>query len=252
MGTVFVARRTSDGTTGAVKVLASHLRDRDGFARFVTEARALARVRHSNVVRWLDDGLGEDVPFYVMEHVGRATLADLLDRPPGNVRRAVAIASAICDGVAAIHAAEIVHRDLKPSNVLMRTNGRVVVADFGLAMPCASVCRIVSGEVVGTPAYIAPEVIAGACVSPARAIDVYAVGVIAYELLTGHLPFLAEESGDLMLEGLLGDRPVASSLRPELPRAFDGVLATALARDPHDRFASIEELGRALRWALPT
>jgi serine/threonine-protein kinase len=131
-------------------------------------------------------------------------------------------------------------------------DGRIAIADFGLAMPCAPVCRIPSSEVVGTPAYIAPEVIAGACISPTPAIDVYAVGVIAFELLTGRLPFREEESNALMMEGLLGERPLASSIRPELPPAFDGVLASALAKDPADRLASVDELGRALRWALGT
>ncbi len=227
MARVYTARDTRSGARVALKLLPlDPVGDgRNLVERFRREARALARLRHAHIVAL--HGFGQDGAhaWIAMELVEGHSLAQEI---PATPERARAIATQICDALAYAHARGVIHRDLKPGNVLIDHEGRVKVADFGIAaaLPGTSDDTRVTleGVAIGTPAYMAPEALAGAAVSDPR-LDVYSFGVLFYELLTGHLPV-----------GLV-----------ELPGTpFDHVIARALQHDPAQRYASIEALRRDL------
>ncbi len=252
MGVVLLAEDVALDRPVAVKLMnATMLRSDGAEDRFVTEARAMAGVRHENVVQIYRLGTFEDAPFFAMEYVPGETVVDWLERhwdqggDPPAVDEALGIVDQLCRGLGAIHDAGIVHADVKPGNVLLGPAFRAAVADFGLHRPLGQ--RDASEMVVGTPAYLPPEVVTSRAPTFGPAADVYAVGVMAYEMLTGDLPFPIESVGDLFEVHLRGrDAPAASKLRGDLPLAFDGVLAKALARDPSDRYATMDALRKAL------
>jgi serine/threonine-protein kinase len=223
------------------------------FRRFVGEARAMARVRHPNVVAVYSSGDLDGWPYIAMEYVPGTDLRTELEARqrrgelPLAVDEALGLIEQVCRGVQAIHDAGAVHRDLKPGNVLLGPGLRAAVCDLGLARPHG---RVEQGEpaVVGTPAYLAPEVATATAVPPeleGRA-DVYALGVIAFELLAGRPPFVGRTAAELLTQQVYDAPPRASALRPELDPAYDDVLARALAKDPRARLASPLELRDAL------
>jgi len=254
MGVVALARDLALDRDVAVKVVGpDHLDSEPARERFLAEARAMARVRHPNVVQIHAFGRLEDgVPFFVMEYVPGVDLEHWLEQrggPPLSVGEALGIMDQACRGVTAMHEAGTAHRDLKTSNLLVGPGFRVAVADLGLA-------RLVEqgqarGEVSGTPTYMAPEVAAGMEV-PADLLpraDVYGLAVIAFELLTGRLPFESPNSLTVMQMQIAQAPPKPSEVRPDLPRAFDGPLLAALAKDPAERTGSAEALRKSLQEA---
>lgn len=222
-------------------------------AFFHEEARAMARVRHPNVVTVHAFGEHAGLPFFVMDHVdGRsvdAWLASWGDAPP-DVREAMRILRHACAGTSAIHRSRTVHRDLKPSNLLMDRDGNVAVADLGVARSFLRPddASGTPGVLVGSAAYLAPEAALGQDATLELAIrrDVYALGCIAYELLAGRPPFEAPSDMGLMAKHMLEEPPAISSRRPDLPPSFDDVLQRALTKDPWIRFGSADELWAAL------
>jgi serine/threonine-protein kinase len=220
--------------------------------RFLTEARAMARVRHPNVLPIYAFGVYEEAPYFVTEHVDGQTVESWLrERPAGtfpDLERALRILEDTCDGVAAIHAAQTVHRDLKPGNLLLDAEFRVRVADMGVADLLRRAGGSERREIVGTPEYMAPENVVQSEV-PAELVhraDVYALGCLAFELLTGTTPFRKKGTLAGMLARLLEAVPAPSSVRPGLDPAFDEVVLHALAKDPKERTPSAEALRRAL------
>jgi hypothetical protein len=235
MGTVYRARR--DGAEVAIKVL------RPGFgadraamlARFAREAEALRRLAHPRVVRFLDHGEGGDAPYIVTELVDGRDLAAVLAERRLTLAEIVELFGQMCDGVAAAHAAGIVHRDLKPANILVGTDG-VKVADFGLAQlgVDVSIPTLTRTNVaMGTFHYLAPEQCKDARAVDHRA-DVWALGVIFYEMLTGELPV-----GSFA--------PPSANGPPGCDRRVDAIVRRALAPDPAARYASVDELARDVR-----
>jgi serine/threonine-protein kinase len=184
-----------------------------------------------------------------MEFVEGETLEDFLNKrgEPPDIDVALRILDDICQGVSAIHAAGAVHRDLKPSNVLLDGQLRARVADLGLAAPYLD--GGVVKEIAGTPAYMAPEVAFEGEQSPSPLSDVYALGCMAYELLTGQLPFDAETALALMVQHATAQAPPPSSIRPSLSPMFDDVIRQALAKKPEDRTASADLFRRSLKEA---
>jgi len=207
-------------------------------SRFLTEARAMARVHHQNVLAVYGVGQHEELPYMVTEYVDGCNLEVWLEtRPNPSFREAFHILRQICLGVAAIHRAATVHRDLKPSNILISAGFRVVVADLGLArfLDTSGGDQVAMG-VVGTPTHMSPETIVGS-IEPglAEASDVYSLGVMAFQILTGELPFSNENAPRLMIRHLTQQPPKPSSVRPELSTYFDEVILTALDKSPSKR-----------------
>ncbi len=233
----------------AIKLVNSCDRSEDVRQRFVQEARAMALVNHPNVLHIHAFGEHASVPYFVMEFVDGQTVDSWLleSGGPPDLDVALRILDDVCQGVSAIHAAGAVHRDLKPSNVLLDSQLRARVADMGLAAPYLD--GGVVKEIAGTPAYMAPEVAFDGEQPASPLSDVYALGCMAYELLTGKLPFDAETALGLMVQHATAQAPLPSSVRPGLPPMFDDVILKALAKKPEDRTASADLFRRSLKEA---
>ena len=220
--------------------------------RFLIEARAMARVRHENVVEIFAFGELAQTPYFVMEYVPGTNVANWLDdgiledRLP-SIDEALGYLDQVCRGVGAIHTAGAVHGDLKPSNLLIGPASRVAVADMGLSRLFDLKGRLGDHPMAGTPAYMSPEF---ARTDLSRGLvqrgDVYALGVIAYEMLTGRQPFEIESTADMIAAHRGARPPLPSQVRPELTTAFDAPLLRALCFDPEQRTASPDEFRRAL------
>ena len=230
----------------AVKVLdAMRGADRDQRARFEIEARAAASITHPNVVAVHDFGIDgvppNIVPYIVMECLPGRTLADELRAGPLPAARTVAVLEDILAALGAAHAKGVLHRDIKPGNVLLDEGGRVKLADFGIARVAPGDLTL-TGMVMGTPAYLAPERVAG---RPATVrSDLYAVGVLGYEALAGVRPFDGDSPIALAHAIHAGDPRPLSELRPDLPSTLTAPIMRALATDPADRPQSADEFRR--------
>lgn len=244
MAAVYQAYQPSLDRVVALKVMSAHLAAEPEFLeRFRQEAWVIAKLVHPNIVTVHDAGEERGSPYLVMEYVDGRTLADLLDedlpleRVPGILRQVAA-------GLDYAHARGVVHRDIKPRNVLLTHDGRAVLADFGLARILESVQRLtMAGGVVGTPEYMSPEQ-AGGRVSDHRA-DVYALGVLLYEMVAGIRPFTAETPLGVLMKQV-SDAPLPpGQVRAGLPAGLDAILARALAKHPEERYQSAGALARA-------
>ncbi|NLV55944.1 MAG: serine/threonine protein kinase [Acidimicrobiales bacterium] len=230
----------------AVKVLLDHLaEDRSFVRRFRSEAIAAARLTHPSVVSVYDTCSDDGVEAIVMELVEGPTLRHRLDAegrlPP---REAARIAGRIADALATAHRAGIVHRDIKPANVLLSDDGRVVVTDFGIAKASEHGDLTAGGQMLGTAKYLAPEQVEGTGVD-GRA-DVYALGVVLFEMLCGRVPFLADTEAATALARLGQDPPRPRDLYPDVPADLDRITLRTLARDPADRWPDAASLARSL------
>ena len=253
MGIVYRASDEKLGRVVALKVLPGGFEtDPVRRGRFLREARSAAAVTHPNVATIYEVGESAGRVFIAMELVeGRPLRARLGDRPLP-VHRALAIASQIAAGVSKAHAAGIVHRDLKPDNVIVGAEDHVKVLDFGLAKRAAHasakselITQSSSEMVLGTPAYMPPEQARGEDLGPPA--DVFALGVILYEMLTARRPFAGKTTGQI-LASVERDTPVTpSSLNPQVPAALDRIVTRCLAKDPAERYADAAALLAALK-----
>jgi eukaryotic-like serine/threonine-protein kinase len=231
----------------AIKRLAKNLAANDEFKqRFVREARLAARLSHPNIVAVYDVGEDDGLPFIVMEYVAGETLADLLRRR-GRLEpdEAVALALQACAGLETAHEAGLVHRDVKPQNLLVTPGGTVKIADFGIARSLDGTQLTQAGTVLGTAAYLAPEQAAGETVTASA--DVYALGAVLYELLTGRPPYRADSLVELAARQREGAIAPVRELAPGVPAATEDAVMHALARDPEYRPASAAALADELR-----
>jgi serine/threonine protein kinase len=235
----------------AVKLLADNLARDDGFRqRFLREARLAAGLAHPNIVRVFDTGDADGRPYIVMEYVDGETVHALLERERRiETARAVEIALQVCAGLAAAHATGLVHRDIKPQNLLVGKDGVVKITDFGIARLDDGGTRLtMTGTVLGTAAYLAPEQAAGDDVTVAA--DVYAVGAVLYELLTGRPPRTVSSLAELGARAEETIMPVRD-LAPDVPAELELVIMRCLARLPEHRPASAAELAHELAAAVP-
>jgi eukaryotic-like serine/threonine-protein kinase len=247
MATVYQATDSRLDREVALKVMHAELaRDEEFVRRFVGEAKSVARLSHQNVVAVFDQGADGPFLYLAMEYVPGRTLKQML-RDSGRFSPATAleIMTAVLDGLAAAHASGIVHRDVKPENVLVTGDGRVKVADFGLARAQSAAGHTRSGLLIGTVAYVPPEQVTGDSTGPRG--DVYSAGVMLFELLTGRLPFTGDTPLSVAYQHVNQDVPPPSALVPGLPAAIDQLVLTATSRDPARRFADAGEFRSAVR-----
>jgi len=251
MATVYLARDEELERPVAVKVLAGHLADDPSFRdRFVREARLAAQLSHPNVVQIFDAGEDEGEPYIVMEYVEGHTLADeLQDGRPLDAERVVDIGVQVCAGLEHAHAAGLVHRDIKPANLLLRGDGTVKIADFGIARAAETTRLTQMGSVLGTAAYLSPEQALGEEVTAAA--DIYALGCVLYEGLTGRTPYVFETLAELAVKHQQEAIPPVRELRSDVPVELEAVVMRCLARNPDYRPASAADLARELSAATP-
>ena len=247
MATVYVARDRRLDRRVALKVMHPHLADSPDFvARFRREARAAARLSNPGVVAVYDQGSIDGVAYLVMELVEGPNLRDLIAAGPLSVKEALGLTAQVLRPLGAAHRAGLVHRDIKPENVLLPDDGSVAkVADFGLARAVTEVAQTTTGNVMGTAAYLAPELITSGDSAP-RA-DVFSVGVILYELLTGEQPFSADSPVQIAFRNVHEDVPAPSSLVPSLPAEVDGLVADMTRREADERLEDADAALARLR-----
>jgi eukaryotic-like serine/threonine-protein kinase len=248
MAVVYCAHDVELGRTVAVKLLAEHLAEEQEFRdRFLREARIAARLAHPNVVAVYDAGEDDGRPYMVMEVVEGETLAELLARehrlPP---RQVVDLGLQAAAGLAHAHAHGLVHRDVKPQNLLLRRDGVLKVADFGIARAAEATRQLTQvGAILGTADYLAPEQALGDQVTAAA--DVYGLGAVLYQALTGRTPFEASTLVQLLAEIQQGAIVPPSQLVPDVPPGLESTIMRCLARNPAYRPASAAEVGALLR-----
>ena len=247
MATVYRAHDRRLDRTVALKLMHVHLADSPDFvSRFRREARAAARLSNPGVVAVYDQGSLDGVAYLVMEYVEGPTLRDLIAAGPLSVKEALGLVAQLLRPLGAAHRAGLVHRDIKPENVLRPSDGSVAkVADFGLARAVTEVTQTTTGNVLGTVAYLAPELITSGD-STSRA-DVFSAGVVLYELLTGEQPFTADSPIQIAFRNVHEDVPLPSKLVPEMPADVDELVATMTRREPQDRPADADEALALLR-----
>src|SRR5512137_2464572 len=238
----------------AIKVLRSDLvEDVEFLSRFRREARAVAALRHPNIVQVYDFDVYGDIYYMVMELLEGDTLKTRLNdyrargeaMPPGEVVR---ILLDVLDGLAYAHSEGMIHRDIKPANILLTRRGQAVVADFGIAQIVGGTQYTVSGALMGTLNYMAPEQGLESH-SDARS-DIYSLGIVFYEMLTQRTPFDADTPLAVLMKHLNDPLPLPRQLDPSIPEPFERVLLKSLAKRPEDRFQSAREMSQALTQAV--
>ncbi|MCQ1946570.1 Stk1 family PASTA domain-containing Ser/Thr kinase [Arthrobacter sp. zg-Y1116] len=240
MSSVYLATDRRLDRDVALKVLYPHLAaDRGFLRRFESEAKSAARLSHPHVVGVLDQGITDSLAYLVMEYVPGRTLRGLLDeRGPLSPRLALALMDAVVEGLAAAHDAGLVHRDVKPENVLLADNGRIKIADFGLARAVSTSTN--TGTLVGTVAYLAPELVTAGGADERS--DVYSAGIMLYEMLTGRQPFTGDSPIQVAFAHVHSSVPAPSDLCPGLAEDLDELVRWCTAKDPEERPVN----GRAL------
>lgn len=232
----------------AVKLLRDDAFDDDGdlTRASLEEARAAARLTHPGIVHVFDVGSQEGTSFVVMELVpGRSLQRLIRERGRLAAEEAIELTAQVADALAAVHRAGLVHLDVKPNNVLVTPDGRAKLADFGIARAASGSSTLPKDEIRGSAAYLAPEQVRGERVDGRT--DIYALGAVLYELLTGRPPFTAENTAALVTQRLVTDPPPPRSINPDVPTDLDAIVLRALAREPEGRFASADEFRDALR-----
>ena len=246
MATVYRATDTRLDREVALKVMHAELaRDEEFVRRFIGEAKSVARLSHQNVVAVFDQGADGPYLYLAMEYVPGRTLKELL-RDSGRFPPAAAleIMAGVLDGLAAAHASGIVHRDVKPENVLLTADGRIKVADFGLARAQWAAGHTRAGLLVGTVAYVPPEQVTGGTTGPRG--DVYSAGVMLFELLTGRQPFTGDTPLSIAYQHVNTDVPAPSAMMPGIPAPVDQIVLAATSRDQARRPADAGEFLRAV------
>jgi serine/threonine-protein kinase len=250
MAEVYKANQTTLDRFVAFKVISPLFTDDPDFLkRFEREAKAVAALRHPNIVQVFDYDVEGNLPYMVMEFIEGETLKAVLDklarhRQTMPFSQSVRIVREVGQALTYAHQRGVIHRDLKPANVMLDKSGRVILTDFGVAKIVSGQALTATGTSTGTPAYMSPEQALG---QPAdQRTDLYALGVLLYELVTGQVPFDADTPLAVMLKHAHAQRPSPRSLRPDLPEGLERVILKSMARDSHERFQSAEEMITAL------
>jgi serine/threonine protein kinase len=242
MAAIYKAVQVSLDRTVAIKILHGHLaQDKDFITRFEREAKAAANLKHENIVNIIDFGKTEDVYFIAMEYVEGRSLKDLINSVafiPFGI--ALMIALDISHGLYHAHQKGVVHRDIKPANILIGLDGAVKIADFGLAQAQDLISVTVTGSIVGTPAYMSPEQAGGKKIDHRS--DLFSLGVVMYEMITGGKPFKGENYSSIIHEILTVAPPKPFEANPLIPREISTVIEKMLNKDPEQRYQNVDEV----------
>jgi len=247
MASIFRAQDPTFGREVALKVLPREFLHDPGFrGRFERESRTIATLEHSAIVPVYDFGEDNNQPYLVMRLMRGGSLADRIRQGPISLQEATTVIGRIGAALDYAHQKGIVHRDLKPGNILFDENGQPFLADFGIVKVAESTMTLTGGGVVGTPAYMSPEQVHGDRQIDGRS-DIYSLGVILYEMLTGVTPYLADTPAQLMMAHVLKPTPRVLEARPDLPAYCNTVIEKAMAKDRERRYQTGGEMARELR-----
>ena len=251
MATVYKAVQSSIGRVVAIKVMPTYfMGDPNFLQRFEREVKVIAELQHPRVLPVYDYGQDQGRPYIVMAYMPGGTLADLIRKGPMPLEATVRLVEQIAEGLDHAHNHGIIHRDFKPSNVLLDANGNAYLADFGIAKMTESTVQLTGSGIVGTPAYMAPEMAEHGDVTPS--IDIYALGITLYQMLTGKYPFEGETPIRVMMAHTQDPIPNVREARPDLPMPVAEVVRKAMAKKPADRYPTAGALASALRAASRT
>ncbi|MDQ3645494.1 MAG: serine/threonine protein kinase [Actinomycetota bacterium] len=249
MGMVFRARREPEGEVVALKILRRELASDEVFKkRFAHEARAAGEVKNRHLVGILDAGEADGSPFLAIEYVEGQTLESRLQASgPLELNEVARIVTEVGSGLDALHRHELVHRDIKSANVMLKEDDTAMLTDFGLAKGRAYTVLTRAGQVMGTLDYMAPELVKGERATGAS--DIYALGCLAYECVTGAVPFAEKSIFQIGTAHLTEEPPDPSLARPDIPAPFAWALLQALAKEPAERPQTATLYGRMLKMA---
>ena len=245
MGSLYLARDPAIDRLVAIKLLREGFEDESLRERFAREVRATGKLHHPNIVTVFDTGEHDNRPFIAMEYIAGETLASVIHRrAPASIVEKLSILEEVCDALGCAHEAGIVHRDIKPANVMIEdATGAVKILDFGIAH-AGETGLTNAGEMVGTLNYMAPEQISGAMVD--QRTDIYAVGVLAYELLSYQRAFAGTMQEGVLARLLHGAPPAIESVVPGIDPQLSALVTRAMAKQPSDRYADMEQLRQEL------
>ena len=252
MATVYKAYQPSVDRYVAIKVLPSQLAESKEFAtRFQQEARIIAKLEHPHILPVFDYGESDGIPYFVMRYLEAGTLKERMEAgrplPLNEIDR---IFNQLADALSYAHSHGIVHRDLKPANALIDSYGNIFLTDFGIAklLERASPRLTQTDAIMGTPAYISPEQAQAQPVDQRS--DIYSLGIILYEMVTGRVPFMADTPLAIIFKHVSEPLPLPSLIKPDIPSSIEQVILKALAKDPKDRFSTAAEFAAAWKRAL--
>ncbi|QTH45980.1 Stk1 family PASTA domain-containing Ser/Thr kinase [Cohnella sp. LGH] len=250
MALVYKARDLLLNRFVAVKVLRQQFTHDDDFVkRFRREAQAAASLSHPNIVSIYDVGQVDDTHYIVMEFIDGANLNEIIrERAPLQADEAVRIAMQICDALEHAHHNQIIHRDIKPHNILIGNNGRVKVTDFGIARAVTSSTITQTGSVIGSVHYFSPEHAKG--VATGEKSDLYSLGIVLYQMMTGRLPFLGESPISVALKHLQEPFEQPRLVNPHIPQSVENIILRAMRKNPQERYNSAKEMQRDLETCL--
>lgn len=248
MGVVYLARQTDLDRTVAVKmILSSRLASDDDLRRFLAESKAAGRLRHPNIVGIFEAGEIHGQHFFAMDYVSGTSLAAWGSSSGSTPEQAAECLASVARAVHYLHEQGIIHRDLKPSNILLDDDGTPHVTDFGLAQVFTEDGRMTqTGTIIGTPSYMPPEQAAGRLSELSPRSDVYSLGAILYELLTGRPPFQHDNPLDVLVDVLEGEPDRPMKLNPGVPRELELICLKCLEKDPGNRYSSAKALAADL------
>jgi serine/threonine protein kinase len=247
MGKVYLARQQVLDRMVAIKTIRTRSNEQS-LARFLQEGRVIARLQHPNILSIHDMGHVEGQPYLVLEYCDGSSLAARMNEAPLSIEEAVSLVATLADAVAYAHSQQIIHRDLKPGNVLFTGEGVPKITDFGLARLAAQEAGITAvGMIMGTPAYMSPEQARGNPRELGPASDIWSLGAMLYELLTGVVPFRAPSMMEIVVRVMNAEPESLRRFRPEISRELERIVQQCLAKNPSERYSSAQDLAHALR-----
>src|SRR5690349_5223216 len=252
MATVYKAYQPSMDRNVAIKVLPKQLADSKEFSqRFQQEAHIIAKLEHPHILPVFDYGESDGITYFVMRYLDAGTLKDKLQEGrPLALAETDRLFTQLADALSYAHSMGVIHRDLKPANVLIDSRGNLFLTDFGIAkiLESASTRLTQTDAIMGTPAYISPEQAQALKVDQRS--DIYSLGIILYEMVTGRVPFTADTPLAVILKHVSDPLPLPSSIRTDITEGIEQVILKALAKNPDDRFDTVAEFAAAWKRAL--